>query len=167
MGVLDNLCRRMSGATQNTARRSWWRRSLSVSLRLGTRTIVVGPRGVKSRSSVAACVDERQESAPEPDMWGRREVGDGRHLPLALMGERDWRRRGGGARHLRRGGGVRRQHPRGARHQHEGALGGCGGGCTVEGGRGGGASTGGCGEMTGLGFGGSGALKKKDSSNGH
>jgi hypothetical protein len=38
-----------------------------------------------------------------------------------------------------------------------------GGGCAVEGGRGG-ASTNECGEMAGLGFRGSGALKKKNSS---
>jgi hypothetical protein len=40
----------------------------------------------------------------------------------------------------------------------------CGGGRVVEGGRGVGAGTDGCGEMIGLGFGGSGALKKENSS---
>jgi hypothetical protein len=44
--------------------------------------------------------------------------------------------------------------------------GGHGGGCTVEGGRGGEAGADGYGDMTGLGFGGSGALKKKNSSDG-
>jgi hypothetical protein len=62
------------------------------------------------------------------------------------------------------------------RHRRGGACGGRGGGRkvvgrhggghTVEGRRGGGAGASGCGEMTGLGFGGSGALKKKNNSNG-
>jgi hypothetical protein len=34
-------------------------RSLSASLRLGTRMTAAGPRVVNSRSSVAPCVDER------------------------------------------------------------------------------------------------------------
>jgi hypothetical protein len=56
---------------------------------------------------------------------------------------------GGGAR--RRRGGTRRE---------------CGGGCAMVGGHEG-VGADGCGEMTGLGFGGSGALKKKNSSDGH
>jgi hypothetical protein len=66
-------------------------RSLLASLRLGTRMTAAGPGGVKSRSSVAGCIDERQEPALGLDLWGRREAGDGRHLPLASTGERGWR----------------------------------------------------------------------------
>jgi hypothetical protein len=41
--------------------------SLSASIRLGTRTTGAGLGVVKLRSSVAACVDERQELVPGPD----------------------------------------------------------------------------------------------------
>jgi hypothetical protein len=71
---------------------------------------------------------------------------------------------------------VRRRRHRGARSWLGGACRGRGRGRAVEGGHGGGhmmesghrggTSTSGCGEMTGLGFGGSGALKKKNSSGG-
>jgi hypothetical protein len=69
-----------------------------------------------------------------------------------------------------RGAGVEeeRGHRRGGAHKgREGGRvveGGCGGGRAVEGRRGGGAGVDGCGEMTGLGFGGSCALKNKNSS---
>jgi hypothetical protein len=69
------------------------------------------------------------------------------------------RHRGGGARHWR--GGACRGCGRG-----RAVEGGGGGGHMMEGGRRGGASTSGCGEMAGLGFGGSGALKKKNNSSG-
>jgi hypothetical protein len=59
-------------------------------------------------------------------------------------------------RHRRRGG-VRSQRAVEGRH---------GGGRVVEGGHGGGAGAGRCWKMTGLGFGGSGALKKKNSIDG-
>jgi hypothetical protein len=75
-----------------------------------------------------------------------------------------------------RGGAWSRRHRYGggARHQRGGTRGGRGGGRAVEGGRegghmvedgrGGGVGADGCVEMTGLGFEGSGALKKKNSS---
>jgi hypothetical protein len=82
--------------------------------------------------------------------------------------------RRGGARHWHRGEGARHRRGGGARHRHGGAREGCGGGCAVVADAEEGArwkadaeeeqAPAGVGEMTGLGFGGSGALKKKNSS---
>jgi hypothetical protein len=76
-----------SGATHNTARRSWWPVLVSIPS-LGDEEDSC--RSGRCQVEVATCIDGRQGQTPEADQWDRREEGaddrDGPTLELNLCG---------------------------------------------------------------------------------
>jgi hypothetical protein len=74
VGVLDNLCRRMTRATHNTARRSWWPVLVGIPS-LGDEDD--NCRCGRCQVEVTACSLHPWEAGAGVDQWGWREEGAG------------------------------------------------------------------------------------------